>query len=215
MNSKPQKPGPKPTPLGLLLLWENEWYWVFYGLAYGAGDVDDRREYFEPPRPPRHTGIEELDRERSKSFNIREKQPNAWKRARYLVRRQRIPPEADVWEKLKVANSEAEVREACQASAYWLNAENSPRPFVAKLLQHPEELLKAKLYRYPKSERPTSELKRMIHFARALAGTMEGIGGARAIDLIRHMNHRLKTCPCLKCALERSQELLPKQDAAL
>ncbi len=105
VNSNRKKTGPKPSSLGMLLVWESEWYGVFYGLALGADEIEACHEHFEPTRPPKITGIEELDKERMHSFNLREKQPGAWQREKYSMRRPKLPAESEVWQKLNDAKS--------------------------------------------------------------------------------------------------------------
>ena len=76
------------------------------------------------------------------------------------------------------------------------------RGWTEDLDKYAAEFLTAKAYRYPASERPSSEEKRVLHFARAMAGIMTGISPARAIDLIRAMKHG-ERCECTKCHVSR------------
>ena len=59
---------------------------------------------------------------------------------------------------------------------------------------------------YPRSDRPSSENKRVLHFARAMTGIMEGIGAIRAIDLIRLRQHGT-SCGCVLCEIEKWEKL--------
>ncbi|MHB8527078.1 MAG: hypothetical protein ACYDD2_13080 [Candidatus Acidiferrales bacterium] len=64
----------------------------------------------------------------------------------------------------------------------------------------------AKRYRFPASDRNTSESKRLIHLASAIAGIECGISAASAIDKLRKLPHG-KKCPCAPCTLDRNDSL--------
>lgn len=200
MNSNSSKPGPKPAIERHLLIWEREWYWVFSGLIRGIPATDEIEQDWEPMRPPKLSGIPELDEERLATWNAKHYTSEAWVPRRYRRRTRGIPAERDVWARLLRARTSAQVREAYLSSRFWLNPSRSPRGWVEELEKHPNHFLKAKTYRYPKSKRPSSEEKRVLHFARAMAGTMTGIGPVRAIDLIRTLPHQ-NGCGCTKCHL--------------
>jgi hypothetical protein len=120
-----------------------------------------------------------------------------------------ISAEPQVWRQIKTARFPSQIQAAIERSPYWLNSQRNRRPYVLKLAENSEEFLKAKEYRYPQSDRPSSEKKRALHFARAMAGIMEGIGVVRAIDLIRLRKHGAN-CGCVQCEIEKWEKL---QDA--
>lgn len=215
VNSNRTKPGPRGTDVKSLLFWEGEWYWIFHGLAFGlpARDEPHTSWILQPgprllawkPKNQRPIRYEEFDRKlvrewEAKPLNQRFKQVT--ERKRVLA----IPAEPKSWERLKNAQSAHEICAACDESIFWLNAQENRRPYTTKLKENAEAFMAAKEYRYPQSNRPSSEIKRVIHFARAMAGITEGISGVTAIDRIRLLRHR-KRCPCISCAIERNKKL--------
>jgi len=183
----------------MLLVWEDEWYWIFHGLVYGAKPRRVFREFFTPPRPPKFRIIKELQDERLRNWRERSKNPANWRRRKYMARRKSIPAERKIWQLLENSTSSISLANACAKSRFWLNP--AYRPVAAQLAGHAAEFLKCKNYRYPSSGRPASEKKRILHFARAMAGIMEGIGAVRAIDLFRLLRHGNK-CRCVQCDLK-------------
>lgn len=211
MNSESKKPGPrKRGPKGVsvpdLLFWEHEWHWVFQGALRGIPSRQDWHEYWEPTPPPKRSGNNDLYKERVRMWEERRKSQAGYQHRWYQVPRRGIPPEPEVWRQLTRAQSGVAIVKACVSSAFWLDPKRNGRPYVVELREHPGEFLKAKKYRYPASDRPSSEKKRVLHFARAMAGTMEGIGAARAIDLIRLLKHGA-TCHCVQCEIDKSDRL--------
>lgn len=206
MNSNPRKPGPKGTILEMLYLWEHEWHAVFDGLAHGLSERGIWRSNWEPVPPPKPTGNVKLYEERVRTWEAKRRSSAGWKHERHRLSRPGIPPEPHVWQQIKEANSPRGIVKACDHSAFWLNANRIGRPYVVKLRENPDEFLKSKYYRYPSSERPSSEAKRILHFARAMAGITEGIGPIRAIDVIRLSKHGLR-CGCVTCEIKRNRDL--------
>jgi hypothetical protein len=127
--------------------------------------------------------------------------PAGWVLRKELYDIKEKPGEPDVWERLKRAGTVAQVRNACRASRVWLNPRVTQKPWVADLHEHASEFLAGTEYRYPKSKRPSSEKKRIVHFARVMAGITVGISAARAIDLLRNMKHGAN-CDCVSCSVE-------------
>jgi hypothetical protein len=202
VNSNTSKPGPKPAIERNLLIWEREWYWVFDGLVRGIPATDGIEQDWEPIRPPKLSGIPELDEERLATWNAKHFTSEAWVPRRYRRQTRGRPAERDIWIKLLRAKTSAQVRAAYRASRFWLNPSKNTRGWVEELDKHPQDFLKAKTYRYPKSKRPSSEEKRVLHFARAMSGTMTEIGPVRAIDVIRTLKHD-NECGCTKCHVDR------------
>jgi len=200
VNSESRKPGPKPVAVGVLLFWENEWYQVFHGLVHGISSGEYYREFWEPTAPPKPTGREDLYQERIMMHNELMKRPEYWRRRVYKTRTCGVPAEPEIWGRLKSSTTEAQVLSACNDSPFWLNSERNRRPFVAELRQNASQFLCAKKYRYPAATRPSSEDKRILHFSRAMAGALLGLGAARAIDLIRLRRHG-RGCGCVACEI--------------
>jgi hypothetical protein len=185
-----------------LLIWEREWYWIFDGLVRGIAPTDGVEQDWELIRPPKLSGIPELDEERMSAYHAKTITKEGWVPRRYRKRTRGRPAERDVWTKLFRAKTSTQVRAAYRSSRFWLNSSKNMRGWVEELDKHPKEFLKAKTYRYPKSKRPSSEEKRVLHFARAMSGIMTEIGPVRAIDLIRTLKHN-NECGCTKCHVDR------------
>jgi hypothetical protein len=93
-------------------------------------------------------------------------------------------PEPHAWEQLKRARSVKEVQEAAQNIRRW---EQQFGPIVVwrelpKAIRcHGNEILKARMLpNYPKSKRPRSDDKRILFFAKVMAGLTQGIAAATA-----------------------------------
>jgi hypothetical protein len=190
------RPGPKPALDRNLLVWESEWYWIFHGLVRGIPSTSGIAQEWEPIRPPRKTGIAELDEERSAAWREKSTTQEGWIPIKYHQRTRGRAAEIDVWEKLLKARTPDQIRKAYRSSRFWLNPAKNMRGWVEELDKHAKEFLTAKKYRYPNSKRPSSEEKRIMHFSRAMAGVMTGIGPSRAIDVIRTMKHE-KNSRCI------------------
>ena len=215
MSSEKKKPGPGGVSVADLLFWEHEWYWVFHGLAFGVPARTRTQRAWEPELGPkllawkseskRPRGFEELDKDRLTDWDAKP-ESEKWREVEYNDRIPGIWAEPQVWRQIKTARSTSQIRAAFDRSPIWLNAKKHGRVYVGQLREHAKEFLKAKSYRYPRSDRPSSEQKRVLHFARAMAGIMEGIEPARAIDLIRLRRHG-DTCGCVQCETEKSKRL--------
>jgi hypothetical protein len=205
VNSTRTKPGPKAAVDKPLLVWEAEWFWVFHLLVFGISAHTGTHEYWEPRRPPMPVGKhgepvpESLYRARVRDHREKMRTGAGWvlKKEPYDIKGR--PGEPDIWKRLKSARTVAQVRNACRASRLWLNPRETQRPWVMDLQAHAAEFLDGKARRYPKSDRPSSERKRIVHFARVMAGITVGISPARAIDLFRNMQHRAN-CDCVSCS---------------
>jgi hypothetical protein len=201
------KPGPKSALDGNLFLWEYDWYWVFSLLVSGKPGRSEVARYVEPPPAPKREGVpEELYQERVQEQNRRMLIPAEWEERTDPYEVRGIPPERDVWEKLETARTPEDVRIAYRESRFWLNPQKTGKPFIADLEAHAEEFLEGKNYRYPASDRPSSERKRILHCARVMAGITVGISAARAIHLFRTLKHDA-TCDCVPCFLKREEDL--------
>jgi hypothetical protein len=93
-------------------------------------------------------------------------------------------PDPNAWEQLKRARSAREVQEAAQSIRRW---ERHFGPIVVwkelpKAIRcHGIDILKAKMLpNYPKSKRPRSDDKRILFFAKVMAGLTLGIAAATA-----------------------------------
>jgi hypothetical protein len=206
VNSNRKKPGKKGVEIESLLFWEHEWYAIFHGLAFGLPERGIWQSHWEPIPPPAPTGDIGLYSERVREWEEKRKTSAGSKYERYRVSRPGIQSEIEVWNQIKDAGSSAALISACDNSAFWLNPKNGNKPYVVKLRENANEFLKSKCYRYPNSDRPSSETKRVLHFARAMAGIMEGIGPIRALDLIRLRKHGAR-CGCVVCEIQRRRKM--------
>jgi hypothetical protein len=91
----------------------------------------------------------------------------------------------DVWMNLKQSKSRRQMKDALGSFERWLNATPAisgwrGRPFPRNLSQYSDGLLDAKsLHNYPKAEkRPSSDDKRVLFFAKVLAGLRFGLSAS-------------------------------------
>jgi hypothetical protein len=138
------------------------------------------------------------------------------------VQSRAIPAECHLWKALKRARSARQVRRICRQSKHWLKWKSefvrdgvvrgyaqSPSACPKALYDHAEEFCQAKRDdRYPDSDRPSSDDKRIEFFARVMAGLslLEPIAPATAVDLLRKFKHR-RHCQCWRCTLRRQSGL--------
>lgn len=96
-----------------------------------------------------------------------------------------VPPQPQLWLRLKKPRSIKEVQQTGSTMYEWLataapGVHKMPE-FRSALCDYPKELFRARaLWNYPRTNRPTSDDKRLEFFAEALAGLMWGISPATA-----------------------------------
>ena len=129
-------------------------------------------------RPKHVTAPEEIRQWRKRSRKkLANKQIEVWDPPGH-------PPEPDIWVRLKRATTAQQVRRVCSQSRHWLNPKRSELGRI--LYKHAEQLLEAKTDpAYPRSERGSSEDKRIQFLARAMAGISLGMSPATGVDLLR------------------------------
>src|SRR5581483_3018577 len=172
------KRGPAPTPLSELFLWEGLWYGAFLllrGVEPSAQEVLLRGNAVAELRQELASLKKSLGEENSPS----EKGAKEWSIAR-LEKQIKVEQghrgleslaEPAVWKALVDARTADDVRRACGQSKRWLSPKWQGRVFVRLLSEKAEEFIRAKTddpY-YPRSERRSSEIKRVTFFARAMA----------------------------------------------
>jgi hypothetical protein len=189
-----------------LLFLETKWYGIFQGLVWGRAASGGTVLTWDPPPFPKPSGISKLDAERMRERN-KKLRAGEWTPVLDPIA-PGIPAEPEIWEMIKMATKPEHIWKACDTSPFWLNPKKNRSVWAppGDLRNHAAEFLTCKKYRYPVSSRPSSEQKRIIHFSRAMAGIMQGIGPARAIDLLRDLDHG-KNCPCVTCAVEKQSAL--------
>jgi hypothetical protein len=154
--------------------WQREWLWFFSGLRHGF-PAEIEYEWIIPPLPKLQTHPVLLEELRKKEMIV--------------TRKERLqsgsPPEQKTWNKLLEATTIPDIRKACRASRYWLR---NPRiSYCLALLCDqlgPILLAAKKERRYPKSERPTSDERRIRFLALALAGACMGIAPRYANEVL-------------------------------
>jgi hypothetical protein len=121
--------------------------------------------------------------------------------------RERELAEPQVWKRLVRATTAERVRDACHRSKRWLNPNWRGRPFVSLLSEKAEQFVRAKDDRfYPRAQHPSSDRKRVVFFARAMAGISCGISPSTAIGRLRKMKHG-RECSCVNCSSARWENL--------
>jgi len=197
--------------LGELLFWEALWFHeVFRPMRNGIASFP-REEALECPRPPRlpkTTAYEELNVERLREW--RKKDEAHWaelRKGRIVEMRLRwtrsVPDEKHIWNALKLAATPEEVRTAYTMSKYWFNPKWHGRAYVNQVYEHADLVVKAKNDpRYPRSDRPSSDDKRLEFFPAVMAGITEERSPLTAVDLLRKHKHS-DACYCRRCCNSR------------
>jgi hypothetical protein len=106
-------------------------------------------------------------------------------RGRYIRADLDVEGEHALWVRLIKATTPEEVRMVCDESEFWLNPKRGATLFHDVLSQYPERFLDAKRDpRWPKTNRPTSQGRRIRFLARSMAGISMGISIRTAQDLL-------------------------------
>jgi hypothetical protein len=93
--------------------------------------------------------------------------------------------EHDLWRQLLNAATSKEVRVVCDESPYWLNPKRGATMFHDLLSRNAKGFLGAMQdRRWPKSDRPTNQGRRIRFLARSMAGITMGISIRTAQDLL-------------------------------
>src|SRR6266849_4727553 len=175
--------------IATLLWWESRWRHTFEGLRAGWPRPSEGWALPDGQLPPPNYRVSQarllgLLSELSIKAEQRPKHVTApeeirqWrKRSRKKLANKQIevwdppghPPEPDIWVRLKRATTAQQVRRVCSQSRHWLNPKRSELGRV--LYKHADQFLEAKADpAYPRSERGSSENKRIQFLARAMAG---------------------------------------------
>ena len=96
-----------------------------------------------------------------------------------------LPAQPQLWRQLKKPESIKQLQQTSEEICAWLNASApgiySTPQFREALCGHTTELFQApKLWNFPRTDRPSSDEKRIAFFAESLAGLMLGIAPATA-----------------------------------
>lgn len=194
------KRGPKPTPLSDLIFWEGLWYWVFHHLR---GTLPSAVKFSTDKRMKR---LLEAELEELRQLVPKEITEEDWLARRRIDLERELHPkvplaEPDIWRALVAARTSDEIRMACRQSKRWLNPRWEGKVYLQDLYDHAEKFIKAKkdVY-YPKRE--SGDEKRVIFFARVMAGIGLEVSPHTSVDRLRKIKHG-KKCPCISCDLAR------------
>lgn len=166
----------------MLMLLERDYDNTFEGICYGTMRIRDSMPQMR--KAPKMTKFDELNQERMRSHEeyLKKNWYNKSFEIGYRTERA-IAPKPDLWEALKKAKTAKEVREAYRQAGYWKSR-------LFKLRDHPRKFLAAKRSpRYPRSSRPSSDLKRIQYLARAMAGIHLGLSPFTSVRLLEKLSH--------------------------
>lgn len=171
---------PAHTRQSTLRFFERRWFYIFKGMRDGGPP----RERLRRRVRTKFSNIPELASEQMTLEDERqEREDEREPTDEDFIPIPPVPPEKDVWEKLKRAETIVEVREACQQSKYWLNPKVGGRGFLRHLSDQAAQFLKSKKdARYPRSNRPLSDSKRLLYLARVMAGITCQVSFRSAVD---------------------------------
>ena len=180
---KSTQPGPKQTPLNILVTEERKWLDALRLLQNGSP--------------------------KKKSYNRRWEFDSKLKATTHFksVTIPAVTAEPETIAALVSAKTIGQIHEAVNDSK--ILGQDGELAEFGKLLQQKRfvaGILAAKKYRFPKSNRPTSKAKQLIHIARAMAGIESGDRPATSIQRLRLLKHG-EECPCAPCWLERYSEV--------
>jgi hypothetical protein len=195
--------GPKSANIGELLFWEGLWFReVFSPLRNGIpGFSVEVLEWPRSRRLPKRSANEELNAERLRCWNKATKEDQRKVRivSTHCQFKNSVPAEVHIWNALKQAKTPEDLRSAYKKSKYWFNPEWSGRGYVDRFFKHADLVIKAKNDpRYPSSNRPSSDDKRLEFFSAIMAGITEERSPLTAIDLLRKYKHP-SDCSCRTC----------------
>jgi hypothetical protein len=198
------KRGPKSTALGELIFWEGLWYWVFRGLR-GVMPTYEKLSRNKNIREHLKSELQELQK-----MLPRDSTEEGWlSREKKEIERDIAPKETNsepiLWRALVGAKTENEVRKVCSSSKRWLNPKWDGRIYVQDLYDGALQFVQAKKDQYY-PRRQSGDEKRVVFFARAMAGISLGISPRTSIDRLRKMEHGQK-CPCIHCDLQRWERI--------
>ncbi len=200
-----------------LLIWESMWHWVFLGLrgrertpeeALLRGNIlASYREALKEARAEL-AQKQKSDAEDTLVWQFHTDQlAGDIENEDYSLRHEHELAEPEVWKGLVRARTAEQVRQACRQSKRWLNPKWRGRAFVQLLFEKAEQFVRAKGDQfYPRAPHPSSDRKRVVFFARGMAGLSCSISPSTAVGLLRKLNHGRK-CPCVNCNSERWEKL--------
>lgn len=213
------KPGPKQVDLSLLVNAQGKWLSIFRLLQYGSAKRRElRREWIPPEQPTLYSGKDKRNVSLLKEYERRLRDGKRWRQEIRKVGRKAVAAEPETLEAVFSAKTIRQMRDAWECSEVLrplLESAIPPESTIAEYFHDPtppnpklvlQAIREARKYRFPASDRETSESKMLIHFASAIAGIESGLSAASAIDRLRKLKHG-KKCPCAPCFLGQMDSL--------
>jgi len=150
---------------------EQAWLWFFTGLSAGF-QTETWEEVVKFPVEPRSDTPKLLSEERRRFptvAGIQTKTAGGWL------------PQRKLWNELLSATTVQEIKTACRRSHFWPRDHGAVRDlrifyYLSVLSDLAPMFLVAKTERrFPRSDRPTSDCKKILYLARAMAGAYLGV----------------------------------------
>ena len=108
-----------------------------------------------------------------------------------VVKTKGVRGDRNLWERLKRAKTVKQVRDACYSSKWWVDQTSRKgrrNAWMRKLTKDANQFIKAQEdKRYPRSNRPSSDKKRLRYLAHAMAGIACGISYRTAVDWLEDL----------------------------
>jgi hypothetical protein len=211
------KRGPRPSSLSDLLIWESMWHWIFVGLRGRERTPEEAllrgnilASYREALREAR-ADLAQKEKAASEDTVVwrfhADQLAGDIERQEHSLRHEHELAEPEVWRGLVRARTAEQVRQAYGQSKRWLNPQWRGRTFVQLLFDEAGQFVRAKHdHFYPRASHLSSDRKRVVFFARAMAGLSCGISPSTAVGLLRKLNHG-KNCPCVNCNSARWEKV--------
>lgn len=210
-SQSPTKPGPKPIDLSILASSQTRWLSLLELLEYGSEKQRELRTEWEPPEQPKlYPDGDERNAKLLERYEELLRGSKQWRLKIREVETEAIAPERKTIDAIFAAETSQQMRYALKSSPLLMKHLRYGSP-LRQLLKDATPLFlravrEAKRYRFPASDRNTSESKKLVHLSSALAGIECGLSAASAIDRLRKLKHG-KKCPCAPCSLNRDCSL--------
>ena len=216
---KSTKPGPKQVDLSFLVNAQGKWLSIFRLLQYGSAKQRELRIEWVPPEPPKlYPDGDQRNGALLRQYEERLRDGKRWRQEIREVKSKAVAAEPETLEAVFWAKTIQQMRDAWRWSEVLrplLESAIPPKSTIAEYFHDPtppnpklvlQAIREARKYRFPASDRETSESKILIHFASAIAGIESGLSAASAIDRLRKLKHG-KKCPCAPCFLGQTDSL--------
>jgi len=194
-----RNPGPKPKPINELLFWEREWYLVFremrgrlptYEIALGRRRYREllRQRLEELKALPPVESIDDLSWWRE--FEIAQLEGD--------LRPRKPSSNPELWKAIVDAPTGSEIQRALKKYRWhWCGRTG----YATLLYENAEQFVKSKNYPYyPKGKSSAADKRRLVYFARAMAGITCGLSPITGWDRLYKLKRKHgRTCSCIWC----------------